>query len=169
MNTVYEPVFTPSPQYNGTIQASVSGSAGSNTLSKSVIIGIVCGAFVLRSLITVCLFYLGRRRKAPRHLETLQLHDSTSYNPEGSPEDEQRIDQFLFLGTATLDRVLVVSRHPSLALIASWRVQGVIPGRTTRLHTNIRLLGQRKLDFTARASTHGISRRQDRYDESGTR
>ncbi|KAG8870457.1 hypothetical protein FS842_003424 [Serendipita sp. 407] len=104
MNTVYEPVSTPGSQYNGTIQASVSGSAESNTLSKSVIIGIVCGAFALRSLITVWIFYLGRRRKAPRHLETLQLHDSTSYNPEGSPEDEQRIDQFLFLGSMIYPR-----------------------------------------------------------------
>ncbi|KAG8805806.1 hypothetical protein FRC18_006479 [Serendipita sp. 400] len=39
-------LLAPSSRYNGTIQTSVSGSADSNILSQSVIIGIAFSAFV---------------------------------------------------------------------------------------------------------------------------
>ncbi|KAG8786427.1 hypothetical protein FS842_000852 [Serendipita sp. 407] len=203
MNTIYGPVSTPSSQYNGTIQASVGGLADSNILSKSVIIGIAFGALVLLCLIAVVFFYLGRRRNAPRHVIPLQLHDSSSYDPKGTPEDEQRIDQFVFLGSvqSNLKQGRYIHEAPHQEDLVSHISSGDTRSRSSRIETSfigsdsitnssesnswmndppaytfrptsgltsITASGPAKTRHSTNRKTHDISRRQDRYDESGT-
>ncbi|KAG8851597.1 hypothetical protein FRB91_007637 [Serendipita sp. 411] len=102
-DTQYVPVPTPESHSDGNVEASIGGSSGSDSLSKSAIASIVFGVVGLFCLIAIIFFNLGRRRKPLQQLGTPQLYCLSRKELDEAPGNSHQTDQSVFLEPAQLN------------------------------------------------------------------
>ncbi|KAG8757327.1 hypothetical protein FRC14_002149 [Serendipita sp. 396] len=99
-DTQYVPVPTLESHSDGNVEASIGGSSGSDSLSKSAIASIVFGVIGLLCLIAIIFFYLGRRRKSLQQLGTPQLYYLSHKELNEAHGNSHQTDRSVFLEPA---------------------------------------------------------------------